>query len=113
MKLAINEPDKTRSTSLVISVVGLVDRFRLLSLYPRYLQSSGSTVTLWCECGTKQSENKRGFEEDGDSDSDIPASTSKQRKHSLSEEMNAHVQEVFEKLKAKHGDKYTGFQYRL
>ena len=35
------------------------------------------------------------------------------RRKSLSEEKNAHVQEIFQKLNAQHGDKYTGPQYRL
>ncbi len=41
------------------------------------------------------------------------SASTKRRKTSLLEEKNARVQESFEKLKAQHGSKYTGPQYRL
>ena len=77
---------------------------------------SGSTITLWCECSPGR---KRAVESDEHSDSDSDgtqknsSSTLKRRRKSLSEEKNACVQEIFQKLKAQHGDKYTGPQYRL
>lgn len=79
---------------------------------------SGNAITLWCDSGTKSSGRKRVLADDkSDSDSDGTqrSSTSrlKRRKRSLYEEKNARVQEIFEKLKVRHGDKYTGPQYRL
>ena len=77
---------------------------------------SGSTITLWCECSPGR---KRAVESDEHSDSDSDgtqknsSSTLKRRRKSLSEEKNACVQEIFQKLKTQHGDKYTGPQYRL
>ena len=79
----------------------------------------GSQITLWCEHdGSKTSKKRRVSDEQSDLDNDEESqkglrSKSKRQKGSLSEEKNARVQEIFEKLKAKHGDTYTGPQYRL
>ena len=76
---------------------------------------SGSTITLWCDCSPGR---KRAVESDEHSDSDSDrtrqnsSSTLKRRKF-LSEEKNPRFQEIFQKLKAQHGDKYTGPQYHL
>ena len=76
---------------------------------------SGSTITLWCECSPGR---KQAVESDEHSDSDSEgtqknsSSTLKRRRKSLSEEKNARVWEIFQKLKAQQGDKYTGPQYR-
>ena len=74
---------------------------------------SGHAITLWCECASGR---KRALESD-DSDCDgtpaISTSTRKSPKDCPSEEKNTHVQEIFEKLKAWHGGKYTRPQHRL
>ncbi len=57
---------------------------------------------------------KRASYKQSDSDNDeTPKTKSKRQKKSLSEEKNARVQEIFEKLKAQHDGKYTGPQYHL
>ncbi len=86
---------------------------RLVPLYLEIIRD-GNTHTLWCDCGTKASGRKRASDEQSDSDSDeTPKTEVKRQKKSLSEEKNVCIQEIFEKLKAQHGDKYTGPQNHL
>ena len=78
----------------------------------------GSTITMWCECGMKpRASEKRKVASDNELQhseavGDACSSIAKKRKSSHEDKM-ARVQEIFDKLKNKHGGKYTGPQYRL
>lgn len=73
---------------------------------------------MWCECGMKpRASEKRKVDSDNElqhseAAGDACSSIAKKWKSSHEDKM-ARVQEIFDKLKNKHGGKYTGPQYRL
>jgi len=77
--------------------------------------SSGTAITLWCDGvpGRKQVVYEHSDSDSDDETQRNSTSRAKRMRKSLSEVKNACVQEIFEKLKARHVYKYTGPQYCL
>ena len=67
-------------------------------------------VTFWCH-GASEASRKRDSKSGSEDEQDVPGKSS--RKMSRMEEKRATVEEYKRQLKEKHGNDYTGFQYKL
>ena len=67
-------------------------------------------VTFWCH-GASEASRKRDSKSGSEDEQDAPGKSS--RKMSRMEEKRATVEEYERQLKEKHGNDYTGFQYKL
>ena len=75
------------------------------------LVNEGEKVTFWCTGIERSCDRKRALNEE--SQASQPSENTKKAKNSKQDERRAKTEEYETKLKDKHGDKFTSFQFKL